>query len=37
MKISVELEKKDFDAMHDVIFEVVDVMPTNVQIQKRIK
>ncbi len=34
MKVTVELEKKDFDAMSDVIFGITEVEPTNEQIQK---
>lgn len=34
MKVTTVLEKEDFDAMHDVIVDVVGVTPTNVQIQK---
>ena len=34
MKITVELEREDFDAMHDVIFEVKDYKPTDEEIQK---
>jgi hypothetical protein len=34
MKVKIELEEKDFDAMHDVIFEVKDYEPTNEDIQK---
>jgi hypothetical protein len=34
MKITVELEKGDFNAMHDVIFEVKGFKPTNEQIQE---
>jgi hypothetical protein len=34
MKVTVELEKEDFDAMHDVIFDITEVKPTNEQIQK---
>jgi hypothetical protein len=33
MKITVELEKEDFDSMHDVIFEVRRIKPTNEEIQ----
>jgi hypothetical protein len=34
MKITVNLEKEDFDAMHDVIFEAKGYEPTNAQIQE---
>ena len=33
MKVTVELEQEDFNAMHDVIFEVVGIKPTNNEIQ----
>lgn len=33
MKITVELKKEDFDAMHDVIFEVMGTEPSNMDIQ----
>jgi hypothetical protein len=35
MKIIVELEREDFDAMHDVIFEVKGYEPTDAQIQEK--
>ena len=34
MKVIIELEREDFDAMHDVIFEVKDYQPTDEQIQQ---
>lgn len=34
MKVIVELEQEDFNAMHDVILDVLDIKPTNDQIQK---
>lgn len=34
MKVTVELEEEDFNAMHDVILEALDIEPTNDQIQK---
>jgi len=34
MIVTVVLEQEDFNAMHDVIFEVVGIKPTNEQIQK---
>jgi hypothetical protein len=34
MKVTVELEQEDFNAMHDVILETLDIKPTNEQIQK---
>jgi hypothetical protein len=34
MKVVIELEREDFDAMHDVIFEVKDYQPTDEQIQR---
>ena len=34
MKIIVELEREDFDAMHDVIFGVKGYEPTDAQIQE---
>ena len=34
MKVTVELEQEDFNAMHDVILDVLDIKPTNDQIQK---
>jgi hypothetical protein len=34
MIVTVVLEQEDFDAMHDVILEALDVEPTNEQIQK---
>lgn len=34
MKVTVELEREDFDAMHDVIFEVKGYKPTDEEIQK---
>ena len=34
MKIIVELEREDFDAMHDVIFDVKGYQPTDAQIQE---
>ncbi len=34
MKITTELEKEDFDAMHDVVLDVLDLSPTAEQIQK---
>lgn len=34
MKVQIELEQEDFNAMHDVIFEVLDTQPTDEQIQK---
>jgi hypothetical protein len=33
MKITVELELEDFNEMHDVIYEVLGIKPTNDQIQ----
>ena len=33
MIITIKLEKKDFDAMHDVIYDVTGIEPTNEQIQ----
>lgn len=33
MKVTVELEQEDFNAMHDVIFKVVGIKPTNNEIQ----
>jgi len=34
MKVTVVLERSDFDAMHDVIFDVKGAEPTDEQIQK---
>jgi len=34
MKITIELEQKDFDAIHDVVLEALDIEPTQEQIQK---
>jgi len=34
MKITIELEKEDYDAMYDVIFGVKGFQPTNDQIQE---
>ena len=34
MKITIELEREDFDAMHDVIFDVKGYQPTDTQIQE---
>lgn len=34
MKVVVELEREDFDAMHDVIFDVKGYQPTDEQIQQ---
>lgn len=34
MKVTVELEQEDFNAMHDVILGALGVKPTNDQIQK---
>lgn len=34
MKVVIELEREDFDAMHDVIFEVKGYKPTDEEIQK---
>lgn len=33
MKVTIELEKEDYDAMHDVIFEVFGSKPTNEEIK----
>lgn len=33
MRVVIELEREDFDAMHDVIFEVKGYQPTDEQIQ----
>jgi hypothetical protein len=33
MKVDVELEQEDFDAMHDVIFEVMGTEPSNEEIK----
>ena len=33
MKVDVELEQEDFDAMHDVIFEVMGIEPSNEEIK----
>lgn len=33
MKVNVELEQEDFDAMHDVIFEVMGTEPNNEEIK----
>ena len=34
MKVTIELEQEDFNAMHDVILEALNIKPTNEQIQK---
>ena len=34
MIVTVQLERKDFDAMHDVIYEVKGYEPTDEQIKK---
>lgn len=34
MKVVIELEREDFDAMHDVIFGVKGYKPTDEEIQK---
>lgn len=34
MKVTTKLEQEDFDAMHDVIYEVLGVVPTNEKIQE---
>ena len=33
MKVTIELEQHDYDAMHDVIFSVVGAEPTNEEIK----
>lgn len=32
MIVTIQLEQEDFNAMHDVIFEALDIEPTNAQI-----
>ena len=34
MIVNVTLEQEDFDHMHDVIYDVLDIEPTNEQTQK---